>query len=158
MGEERLLRLRVNGKPCEGAAYAGESLLHFLRTKLGFTEVKEGCSKGDCGTCTIIMDGKAVNACIVFALQAEGSEILTIRGLEEQGRLHPLQRAFVEHGAVQCGFCTPGMILAAKALLDRNPHPTREEIKLGISGNLCRCTGYQKIVEAIEAASRDTGA
>ena len=152
---EKSLRLKVNGKEYESITYPGESLLHFLREKLSFTEVKEGCGKGDCGTCTVIMDGKAVNACIVFALQAEGSEIITVQGLGTQKDLHPLQRAFIEHGAIQCGFCTPGMILAAKSLLDQNPRPTREEIKTGISGNLCRCTGYQKIVEAIEAFSQE---
>jgi carbon-monoxide dehydrogenase small subunit len=152
--DERPLHLTVNGKRVQSETYPGESLLHFLREKLGFTDVKEGCGKGDCGTCTVLMDGTAVNACIVFALQAEGREIVTVRGLGEKDRLHPIQKAFVEHGAVQCGFCTPGMILAAKALLDKTPHPTREEIKIGISGNLCRCTGYTKIIEAIEAASR----
>jgi aerobic carbon-monoxide dehydrogenase small subunit len=155
MKNQRSLHLRVNGKEYTTITYPGESLLHLLRERLGFTDVKEGCGKGDCGTCTIMMDGKAVNACIVFALQAEGSEILTVRGLGTKEHLHPLQKAFVEHGAIQCGFCTPGMILAAKSLLDQNPHPTREEIKVGISGNLCRCTGYQKIVDAIEAASQE---
>ena len=159
MGEmkktERQLHLTVNGKACQAATYPGESLLHLLREKLGFTDVKEGCGKGDCGTCTVIMDGRAVNACIVFALQAEGSNILTVRGLAEKGHLHPIQKAFIEHGAIQCGFCTPGMILAAKALLEKNPHPSHEDIKMGISGNLCRCTGYTKIIDAIEAASRD---
>lgn len=154
MKDERSVHLTVNGKAYEGKTYPGESLLHFLREKLGFTDVKEGCGKGDCGTCTVIMDGKAVNACVVFALQAEGSEIVTVRGLGAEECLHPLQRAFIEYGAIQCGFCTPGMILSAKALLDENPHPTREEIKAGISGNLCRCTGYKKIVDAIEAVSK----
>ncbi|NIQ40266.1 MAG: 2Fe-2S iron-sulfur cluster binding domain-containing protein [Proteobacteria bacterium] len=157
MKQDRVLRLVVNGTEYEAETYPGESLLHLLREKLGFTDVKEGCGKGDCGTCTVIMDGKAVNACIVFALQAEGREIVTVRGLGSKGRLHPIQTAFMEYGAIQCGFCIPGMILSAKALLDENPHPTREEIKVGISGNLCRCTGYQKIVDAIEAVSREKG-
>jgi carbon-monoxide dehydrogenase small subunit len=153
MKNKRSLRLKVNGREYRAETYPGESLLHFLREKLGFTDVKEGCGKGDCGTCTVIMDGKAVNSCIVFALQAEESEIVTVRGLGTKQHLHPLQRAFVEYGAIQCGFCTPGMVLAAKAMLDENPHPSPEEIKAGISGNLCRCTGYKKIVEAIEAVS-----
>ena len=155
MKHEKSLHLKVNGKEYQANTYPGESLLHFLREKLSVTEVKEGCGKGDCGTCTVLMDGIAVNACIVFALQAEGSEILTVRGLGTREDLHPLQKAFIEHGAIQCGFCTPGMILAAKSLLDQNPRPTREEIKVGISGNLCRCTGYQKIVHAIEAVSQE---
>lgn len=155
MKHRRQLHLRVNGVAYEAETYPGESLLRFLREKLGFTDVKEGCSKGDCGTCTVIMDGKAVNSCIVFALQAEQSDIVTARGIGSKEHLHPLQKAFIEHGAIQCGFCTPGMLLSAKAFLEENPNPTREEIKVGISGNLCRCTGYQKIVEAIEAASQD---
>ncbi len=154
MTNERSLRLKVNGREYREKTYPGESLLHFLREKLGFTDVKKGCGKGDCGTCTVIMDGIVVNSCIVFALQAEESSIVTVRGLGTKEHLHPLQRAFVEHGAIQCGFCTPGMVLSAKALLDGNRHPNREEIKAGISGNLCRCTGYKKIVEAIEVASR----
>jgi carbon-monoxide dehydrogenase small subunit len=156
MKQNRPIVLTVNGKGCRAETYPGESLLHFLREKLGFTDVKEGCSKGDCGTCTVIMDGKAVNACVVFALQAEGRTIVTVRGMGSKSELHSIQKAFIQHGAVQCGFCIPGMILSAKALLDENPRPTREEIQVGISGNLCRCTGYQKIIDAIEAASRDT--
>lgn len=155
MKHRRQVHLRVNGVAYEAETYPGESLLHFLRERLGFTDVKEGCGKGDCGTCTVIMDGKAVNSCIVFALQAEQSDIVTARGIGSKEHLHPLQKAFIEHGAIQCGFCTPGMLLSAKAFLEENPNPTREEIKVGISGNLCRCTGYQKIVEAIEAASQD---
>jgi len=125
-----------------------------LRDDLGLTGTKEGCGKGECGACTVLIDGKPVNSCLMFAYQANGSKVTTIEGLEENGELHPLQEAFVEEGAVQCGFCTPGMIMAAKAILDANPKPTREEIRQGISGNLCRCTGYVKIINAIEAAAK----
>jgi len=128
------------------------TLLRVLRENLGRTGTKEGCGMGDCGACTVLLDGAAINSCIFPAIEADGREILTIEGLADaQGNLHPLQKAFVEHGAIQCGFCTPGMVLSAKALLDENPHPTEEEIRRAIAGNLCRCTGYAQIVEAIKA-------
>ncbi len=127
-------------------------LVDLLRDKLRLTGTKEGCGEGECGACTIIMDGVSVNSCLVMAFQADGSNILTIEGLEEEGKLHPIQKAFMEEGAVQCGYCTPGMIMSVKALLDKNPYPGREEIREGISGNLCRCTGYNKIVDATERA------
>lgn len=127
-------------------------LIDSLREKLGLTGVKEGCSEGECGACTVIMDGEVVNSCLVMAFQAEGSSILTIEGLGDEENIHPIQQAFIDVGAVQCGYCTPGMILAAKALLDKNPNPTEEEIREAISGNLCRCTGYNKIVQAIDRA------
>ena len=116
-------------------------------------EVKNGCAQGDCGACTVILDHKAVNACLTLALQANGKNVTTLKGVGTPDQPHPLQQSFVEHGAIQCGFCTPGMVVSAKALLDNNPKPTRDEIREGISGNLCRCTGYNKIVEAIEDAS-----
>lgn len=141
----------INGKREEREIHPNISLLDLLRDHLGLTGTKKGCEIGECGTCTVIVDGKPVNACLVLAPKVDGKEIITIEGIGEEGKLHPLQKAFLTHGAVQCGFCTPGMILAAKALLDRNPHPSREEIKDAISGNLCRCTGYLQIVEAIEA-------
>jgi carbon-monoxide dehydrogenase small subunit len=150
------IRCKVNGEKVQAEFPAHVTLLDALR-ELGFIEVKNGCEKGDCGSCTVIMDGRTVNACLVLAVQAEGREITTVRGLGREDDLHPLQRNFVEKGAVQCGFCTPGMLLSAKALLDENPHPTREEINEGISGNLCRCTGYTKIAEAIEETAKEMG-
>lgn len=146
--------VKVNGEEKRVSVTAGETLLHVLREKLGHTEVKEGCGKGDCGTCAVLLNGEAVNSCLTLALQAEGQEVITLKGVGTPERPHPLQVSFVKHGAIQCGFCTPGMIISAKALLDRTSHPTREEIREAISGNLCRCTGYKKIIEAIEDASQ----
>jgi len=148
----KLLTLRVNGEDYEVFTDPGKTLVRVLREDLDLTGTKEGCNTGNCGSCTVLIDGKAVKSCLVIASQARGREILTIEGLSKNG-LHPLQQTFVNHFAIQCGFCTPGMIMAAKALLDENPHPTEEEVKLGLSGNLCRCTGYVKIVEAVLAAS-----
>ena len=129
------------------------TLLDFLREDLGLKGTKRGCDSGQCGACTILMDGKTMNACLVLAIQADGKEILTIEGLSSGGRLHPLQEAFVEEGAVQCGFCVPGMILSAKALLDEKKDPSEEEIRESLSGNLCRCTGYVKIIKAVQKAA-----
>jgi len=131
------------------------TLLEILRNILKLTGTKEGCGKGECGSCTVLLNGKAVNACLVIASQLEEAEIITIEGLGKGEEIHPIQKAFIEEGAVQCGFCIPGMIMSAKALLDENPHPSEEEIKWGISGNLCRCTGYSKIVSAIEKAAKE---
>lgn len=148
------LQLKVNGQEYQVEAPADITLLELLRENLGLTGTKEGCGKGECGACTVILDGQAVNSCLVPAAKAEGSEVLTIEGLASPGgQLHPLQEAFISEGAVQCGFCTPGMLMSAKALLDQNPCPTREEIKVALSGNLCRCTGYAKIITTVEKAA-----
>jgi carbon-monoxide dehydrogenase small subunit len=145
--------LSVNGDPYRVSVRPNRTLLDVLREDLGLTGTKRGCDQGECGACTVHLDGRAVNACLVLAIDADGSEVTTIEGLARQGELHPLQRAFVEQGAVQCGYCTPGMILQAAALLRRNPSPTPAQIRLGMAGNLCRCTGYAKIVKAIGAAA-----
>lgn len=150
---KQIIRLTINGETVEAAVEPNHTLLQFLREDLGLTGTKHGCGLGDCGACTVIMEGRAVNSCLVLAIQANGKDILTIEGMADGATLHPIQQAFVDKGAIQCGFCTPGMILSAKALLDSNPKPTEMEIRTAISGNLCRCTGYQKIVEAIEAAA-----
>ena len=148
------LRLTVNGRAQCWTIGPGELLLDVLRRQ-GYFGVKRGCEKGECGACTVLVNGRAVNSCLMFAAQAEGAEILTIEGLAEGGKLHPIQEAFLDHGAAQCGFCTPGMALSAKALLDRRPHPTEAEVREALAGNLCRCTGYLKPVEAVlDAASR----
>ena len=147
---KQLIELKVNGEAYEVAIQPWRTLLEVLRNDLGLTGAKRGCDEGDCGACTVIIDGKTKLACLTLAIEAEGKEIETIEGLAKGGELHPIQEAFVEHGAIQCGFCTPGMILSAKALLEENPKPSEEEIRRGISGNLCRCTGYVKIVEAIQ--------
>lgn len=152
MAKERI-QLVVNGAITELLTEPQRTLLEVLREDLGLTGTKEGCSTGDCGACTVLLDGRPVTSCLVLAMEADGREVLTIEGLAQNGKLHPLQEAFIQYGAVQCGFCTPGMILAAKALLDENPHPAEEEIRRGIAGNLCRCTGYDKIVRAIAAVS-----
>jgi len=128
-----------------------------LRDNLGFTDVKDGCSEGECGSCTVLVDGKPVTSCLMLAVQAQGKKITTARGLATGGKLHLLQEKFIGYGATQCGYCTPGMLLVAKALLDKNPSPTEEEVRTAISGNICRCTGYQQIVEAIMAAAAEMG-
>jgi carbon-monoxide dehydrogenase small subunit len=147
---KHLIRLTVNDRAYELAVEPTTTLVDLLRYDLGLTGTKKGCDLGDCGACTVLMDGKAVNSCLVLAVQANGRSIQTIEGLETAEGLHPLQQAFVEKGAIQCGFCTSGMILSAKELLDRMPHPPEPEIRRAVSGNLCRCTGYQKIIEAIK--------
>ncbi len=148
------LTLRVNGEdyPLEIAPH--RTLLDVLRNELDLTGSKEGCGTGDCGCCTVLVDGTPVNSCLMLAIQAEGREVVTVEGIAPDGGLHPLQEKFVEYGAVQCGFCIPGFIVAAKAFLDDHPNPTKEEIRVALAGNLCRCTGYTKIVEAVAAAAQ----
>ena len=149
-----LLDINVNGEWKRAEVAPHETLLHALRERFGHTEVKEGCGKGDCGACAVLLNGKAVNACLTLALQGHKQKVVTLKGIGTPEKPHPLQESFMRHGAIQCGFCTPGMIVSAKGLLDENPRPMREEIKKAISGNLCRCTGYKKIVEAIEEAAK----
>jgi len=147
------ITLKINSNSYKMTVDTRMTLLEAIRDKIGLTGTKEGCSVGECGTCTVLMDGKPIYSCLMLAVDAEGKEILTIEGLADSEGLKPIQKSFIDHGAVQCGFCTPGMILTAKALLDENPNPTEEEIKKAISGNLCRCTGYSKIIEAIKVLS-----
>jgi aerobic carbon-monoxide dehydrogenase small subunit len=148
------IRLTINGNDYDLLVDHNETLAQVLRgSEVGLTGTKQGCELGDCGACTVILDGKAVNSCLVLAAQVDGSSVITIEGLSQGGKLHPIQQAFVDAGAVQCGYCTPGMVLKAKALLDANPTPTRQDIRQAMVGNLCRCTGYFKIVNAIEQAS-----
>jgi aerobic-type carbon monoxide dehydrogenase small subunit (CoxS/CutS family) len=146
------IEFEVNGKVQEVFVEPWKTLLEVLREELGLTGAKMGCDDGNCGACTVLVDGRAVKSCLLLAAQARGKKILTIEGLGSEGNLHPLQQAFIDHFAVQCGYCTPGMILTAKALLDENPGATEEDIRDYLHGNICRCTGYVKIVEAVEAA------
>ena len=158
MDMSQKIRFKVNGVMEEVNVEPGWSLAYVLREVLNLMGTKVGCETGNCGTCTVLVDGKAIKSCLLLAVKAKGKEIVTIEGLKgKQGGLHPLQEAFMDHFAVQCGYCTPGMILSAKALLDENPNPTEEEVRRGLSGNLCRCTGYVKIVEAVLAAKEMTG-
>ena len=152
------IRIKVNGVQYEREVPTGRLLLDFLRYDLGLTGSKEGCSVGVCGACTVLMDGKMISSCLAPAVFADGHQITTVEGLAEDGRLHPVQQAFIDYGGFQCGICTPGQVVAAKALLDANPNPSEEEIKDWMMGNLCRCTGYYKIIESIQkaaAASRE---
>ena len=151
---KKVMCLWVNDREYEVAVEPNQTLVDLLRHQLGLTGTKKGCGLGDCGSCTVIMDGKPVNSCLVLALQANGRRITTIEGLETEEGLHPVQKAFVDKGAIQCGFCTSGMILSAKSLLDHNVAPTDSEIRGAISGNLCRCTGYQKIVDAVKSVGQ----
>jgi len=154
MEMKTLITLKVNGREWELAVEPNRTLVDVLRHDLELTGTKRGCDLGECGSCTVVLNGKPVNSCLVLAVQANGAEILTIEGLAGPGGLHPLQQAFVEKGSIQCGFCTPGMILSATSLLEKNPNPTETEIRTALSGNLCRCTGYQKIVEAVQSVNK----
>jgi aerobic-type carbon monoxide dehydrogenase small subunit (CoxS/CutS family) len=151
--QKKMIRFTINGKSCELEIKPWQTLLELIREDLKLTGTKEGCSEGECGSCTVIMGGRTVNSCLVPAMEADGQEILTIEGLSDGDKIHPIQEAFVERSGTQCGFCTPGIIMSTKALLDENPDPSQEEIREGISGNLCRCTGYTKIFESISAAA-----
>lgn len=155
MAKTHQLQIGLNGQDATVEIQVSDTLAHVLRERLGLTGTKIGCEEGECGACTVLVDGKAVDSCIYPAMKAAGRRILTVEGLAHNDELHPLQRAFLEHGAVQCGYCTPGVLLSAVALLEQNPHPSETEIRRAISGNLCRCTGYTKIVEAIKDVSRD---
>ncbi len=151
---KRAIELTVNGDPHTAIIDSRETLLDSLRYKLDFMGPKEGCGNGNCGACTVELNDQLVNSCLVLALEAEGAEVRTVEGVADGDRLHPVQQAFVDNTGLQCGFCTPGFIMSAKSLLERNPNPSEAEIRLAISGNLCRCTGYDKIVKAIQAASQ----
>jgi len=152
---KRLVTMTVNGETAEVAVEPSAMLIDVLRDELGLIGVKDACGRGECGTCTVILDGKAVNSCIIPVMKAVGKEVWTIEGLDRQlGKLHPIQEAFIEYGAIQCGFCTPGMVLSAKALLDENANPTEQEVRVALSGNICRCTGYVKIINAVLAVAQ----
>ena len=149
------LHLTINGERHDVLAEPHRTLLDVLRADLGLTGTKENCLEAECGVCTVLLEGRAVNACILLAAQCQGRDVLTIEGVGRDGRLHPLQQAFIDHGAVQCGYCIPAMILSAKAYLDEHPAPTEAEVREALAGNLCRCTGYQKIADAVLAAARE---
>jgi aerobic carbon-monoxide dehydrogenase small subunit len=155
--KKRAITLKVNGETHELETYPNRTLLEVLREELSLTGTKEGCGEGACGSCTVLLDGNPVRSCLLLATEAQDKEITTIEGLGNGIGIDPLQEAFVVHHAIQCGFCTPGMIITAKGLLNKNPHPTEDEIKLALSGNVCRCTGYTKIIEAVKSVSEGRG-
>jgi len=147
------IKLKVNGETHQKEVEPRMTLLDFIRNELNLTGTKEGCGEGDCGACTVVVNGKAVNSCLMLAVEADGADVLTIEGVADGDNLHPIQQAFIEYGAIQCGFCTPGMIMMAKTFLEDNPRPTEQEVRKAIAGNLCRCTGYDKIVKSILAVA-----
>ncbi len=152
------IALEINGRVYDLVVSHRDLLVDVIRKKIGLTGTKKGCGNGDCGACTVLVDGEPTLSCLTLAITCNGKKITTVEGLAQGGQLHPIQEAFINHGAIQCGYCTPGMLMSAKGLLDKNPKPTLEEIKLAISGNLCRCTGYKRIVEAIQMASETMSA
>ncbi len=154
---KQILRLRVNGETQEVATEVNKTLLEVLREDMNLTGTKHGCEVGECGTCTVLINGEPVLSCLMLGIEAEGTEIMTIEGLKERDQPHPLQKAFADLTAAQCGYCTPGVLLTAKALLDKHPRPTREEIREALAGNLCRCTGYSKILDAVELVAKEKG-
>jgi len=156
--EQVKFQATINGEQIALEIPAQLRLVELLRDTLGLTGTKEGCGEGECGACTVILDGEIVNSCLLMAMQADGREIVTIEGVAQGDQIHPIQQSFIDQGAVQCGYCTPGMVLAAKALLDKNPHPDRQAIKVALSGNVCRCTGYEKIIDAVADAADRLGA
>ena len=151
---KRLLSTIVNGEARDLVVDTRQTLLEALRDELRLTGTKEGCGNGNCGSCTVLLNGRPVDSCLVFAVEAEGQEVTSVEGLAQQGQLHPIQQAFIDEGGLQCGFCTPGFLMSTKALLERNPSPTEQEIRLAIAGNICRCTGYDKIVRSIMSAAQ----
>jgi len=151
------IRITLNGEPTDVSFAPYKTLLEVLREDLGHTGTKHGCELGECGACAVLLDGKAVLSCLALAVDCDGSDVATVEGLAADGQLHPLQEAFADHGGSQCGYCTPGMLVTAKALLDQNPHPSRDQIREALSGNLCRCTGYLQIFDAVEAAITKIG-
>jgi aerobic carbon-monoxide dehydrogenase small subunit len=153
MAKKQMIQVKVNGREREAAAEPRMLLVHFIRDVLGLTGTHVGCDTSNCGACTIVLGGKTVKSCTVFAVQCDGEELLTVEGLYQDGKLHPLQDGFKQEHGLQCGFCTPGMLMSTYALLQKNPNPTEQEIRWGISGNLCRCTGYQNIVKAVQFAA-----
>ena len=155
MNHKHTISLTVNGDQVDAIVKDNLTLLDFLRDQLFLTGTKKGCEEGECGACTVMLDGKPVNSCCTLAVECDGREVITVEGIAKDGKLHPIQRQFIDKWAMQCGYCTPGLIMSAKALLDTNPHPTELEIREAIEGNLCRCTGYAKIVEAIQAAAAE---
>lgn len=154
MAKKEVIKVKINGKDREALAEPRLLLVHFIRESLGLTGTHVGCDTSNCGACTVIVNGKPVKSCTMFAVQADGAEVMTVEGLIKDGALHPLQEGFKEEHGLQCGFCTPGMLMSTYALLQKNPKPEEEEIRWGISGNLCRCTGYQNIVKAVQYASK----
>lgn len=154
MAKKELVKVKINGREREAAVEPRLLLAHFIREALGLTGTHIGCDTSNCGACTVLLNGKTVKSCTVFAVQADGGEILTVEGLMKDGQLHPLQEGFKEEHGLQCGFCTPGMLMSSLALLQHNPNPSEEDIRWGISGNLCRCTGYQNIVRAVQYAAK----